>query len=323
MSGITPGMRIVFMGSPEPVLSPLQALVDSRDHHLVGVISQPARPVGRKGVLTDPPVAAFAKAKGLPLFQPEKASAPEFLATLRELRPDVVITAAYGQILSDEFLKIPTRATINIHPSLLPLYRGATPVPAALLDGARTSGVTILFTVKALDAGAIILQDETPVGADETAGALTDRYFQLGAAMLPKALAKLADPAFKGTPQDDSRVTHCKKIKKTDGLVDWTQAAETIYNRFRAFEPWPGSYTFCQGKRLSLVEVRFNPARGAVPGSVGYLKTQDVLTVGCGSDLILVSKIRPAGGKDLTAGAFWNGLKDKTDVRFTREETGP
>ncbi len=318
-------MRLIFLGSPEPVLAPLAALLDEgpqHGHELVGVVSQPAKPVGRRGELTDPPVAAFAKARGIPSLQPVKASDPAFLDALRALAPDVCITAAYGQILTDDFLKIPRRGTINIHPSLLPRYRGATPVPAALLDGERESGVTILFTVRALDAGAIIVREHTMIAPEDTAGSLTKRYFELGAKLLFPALERLSNPMFSGEPQDEARVTHCRKIKKTDGLIDWMRPAVETVNRFRAFEPWPGSYTFQAGRRLALSAVTLDPDRRAPmpPGTVAFDKAHGALLVGTGTEPVLVRRLKPAGGKEIDAAAFWNGLKDKAGVTFTASE---
>jgi methionyl-tRNA formyltransferase len=318
-------MRIVFMGSPEPVLAPLRALIErgpERGVELVAVVSQPARPVGRKGVLTDPPVAQFAKARGLTTLQPEKAGDPVFLAALRELAPDVVVTAAYGQILTDAFLAVPRRATINIHPSLLPRYRGATPVQAALLDGETQSGVTVLFTVKRLDAGAVIAQAATPIAPDESAGALMARYFALGADLMLDALDKLRDPAFTGTPQDESKVTHCRKIQKHDGLVDWSLPADEIHNRFRAYDPWPGTFTFCQGKRLGLVELTPDAKAKSplAPGGVVFDKKHHALEVGAGDGVVRITKLKPAGGKEVPAAAFWNGLKERSGVAFDSSE---
>ena len=318
-------MRLIFLGSPEPVLAPLTALLEegaAHGHELVGIVSQPAKPVGRKGELTDPPVAAFAKAHGVPVLQPAKASDPAFLDALRALAPDVCITAAYGQILTDAFLAIPRRGTINIHPSLLPRYRGAIPVPAALLDGQTESGVTILFTVRALDAGNIIVQERAAILPNETAGALTQRYFARSSNLLFAALDRLKEPTFSGEPQDESRVTHCKKIKKTDGLVDWSRPADEIVHRFRAFEPWPGSFTFQAGRRLALVAVTQDsgPRLSQPPGAVAYDKARASLLVGTGTEPVLVSRLKPAGGNEVDAVAFWNGQKDKTSVTFTASE---
>lgn len=318
-------MRLVFLGSPEAATAPLKTLLEqgpAHGHQLIAVVSQPARPIGRKKDPVDPPVAALAKHAGLLTLQPEKASDPTFLSTLADLAPDVAITAAYGQILTPNFLTIPKRATINIHPSLLPRYRGATPVPAALLDGQKISGVTLLFTVQKLDAGAIILQERSPIDEQETAGTLTSRYFALGGAMLFPALEKLQDPAFTGTPQDESQVTHCRKIQKQDGLLDWERSAEDIVHRFRAFEPWPGTFTFHQGRRLALVDLRLSSEgiSALAPGEAVLDKRRRCLSVGTGDGAVQVGKLTPAGGKPQTAEAFWNGLKDRSRVIFTSTE---
>jgi folate-dependent phosphoribosylglycinamide formyltransferase PurN len=201
------------MGSPEEVVSPLQHLLEhcrKGKDQLLGVISQPARPAGRKKRLTDPPVASFAKEAGLTVWQPEKASAEEFLRTLEEAGPDVIITAAYGQILSERFLKIPKRATINIHPSLLPVYRGATPVQTALLDGLTETGVTILFTVKALDAGPIISQKRFAIEANAHALA---RY----AALCQEAnIVPIVEPEV--LMDGDHTIERCEEV--TDAVLD-------------------------------------------------------------------------------------------------------
>jgi methionyl-tRNA formyltransferase len=318
-------MRLVFLGSPAAAHEPLRALIEdaaTHGHELVGVVSQPARPVGRERQPVDPPVAAFARARGLRVLQPESAKDPAFLEAFAALQPDVAITAAYGQILSDAFLAVPRRATINIHPSLLPKYRGATPVPAALLAGETETGVTILFTVKKLDAGNVIVQERFDVGPQETAGELTKRGFDVGARLLWPALAKLEDPAFAGTPQDERRVTHCTKIDKHDGLVDWNASAEEIHNRFRAFEPWPGTFTFHDGRRVVVVEMRADTqSRSALaPGEAVLDKKNQSLQVGTGEGTLHLTKLKPAGGKVVAAPAFWNGLKDRSRVVFARHE---
>lgn len=319
-------MRIAFMGSPAEVIEPLQKLLDAprdEDFEVVLVVSQPARPVGRSGQLQDPPLATFAKSKGVPVLQPESARDPEFLSQLEQANIDVVVTAAYGQILSKKFLEIPRRATINIHPSLLPRYRGATPVPAALLNGDTTTGVSILFTVKALDAGALISVAESPIDPGETAEALTRRMFALGAGELLKALQKLRDPRFTGTPQDDAAATYCGKIEKSDGQVDWAREADVNYNRFRAFYPWPGSFTSFNGKRVTILEMApFDGAvfsQSALPSVAGgfvFSKPAGGLVVKAGDGMVLIKRLQTEGGKPVDAAAFWNGIKDRTDCRF-------
>ncbi len=322
------------MGSPQEVVAPLQQLLAADgDFNVIAVVSQPARPVGRSGKLQDPPLAEFAKAKGILTLQPESARDPEFLGQLGGLDVDIIVTAAYGQILSKKFLAIPKRATINIHPSMLPKYRGATPVPAALLQGEPTTGVSVLFTVKALDAGAIICAAESPIASDETSGTLTQRMFEFSGSILIQALEKLRDPAFVGRAQDDRAATYCGKIEKSDGAVDWSLPAGVTLNRYRAFQPWPGSFTFFNGKRVALLEVR--PAPNApnstnvrndvdsapiAPGAFVFSKPAKAILVGCGDGVLAVTKLQNEGGKPVDAAAFWNGIKDRSDCRFVRVE---
>ena len=334
-------MRIIFMGSPAEVVAPLRLLYERTLNHqstgastgastdggqksalcleLVGVVSQPARPSGRGAKVEDPPVAVFAKSRQIKCLQPEKSRSPEFLQELSDLKPDVIVTAAYGQILSDSLLSIPKIGTINIHPSRLPEYRGATPVPAALLDGLSSTAVTILFTIKKLDAGNIILQKDFTIGPAETSGHLTSRLFEASGEMLLETLQKLAsDITFRGTPQVDENSSTCKKIDKEMGAIDWSQQAKTIVNRYRAFEPWPGSWSQLSERRVNITEMHLNLAesRAQAAGLVQFDKPSRSLIVHCGGGTVAISRVKPAGGKDMDAGSFWNGLKDKNNVMF-------
>jgi methionyl-tRNA formyltransferase len=314
--------RIVFMGSPEEVVSPLRLLAEDGPRHgleIVAVVSQPARPVGRGGKVADPPVAVFAKEKGIRCLQPERARDPEFLSELRSLKPDIIVTAAYGQILSDEFLSIPSVATINIHPSLLPKYRGATPVPAVLLDGLDKTAVTILFTVKKLDAGNIILQRDFTIASDETAGQLTQRLFAASGPMLLEVLtALLANPHLKGDPQDDTKATFCRKIDKDMGAINWNLSAQDIVNRFRAFEPWPGTWGEFQNRRVAVTAMKLHAAEGEGSGcgKAYFDRGLKALVVGCGRGFVAIFRLKPAGGKEMDAASFWNGVKDKQTACF-------
>jgi methionyl-tRNA formyltransferase len=316
-------VRIVLLGSPEEVLAPFchvyQESVrnNSLSLHVIAVVSQPARPVGRHKDLIDPPVAAWAKSVGILCLQPESARDPLFLEQLRALKPDLMITAAYGQILNQEFLDIPTRGTINIHPSKLPRHRGATPVPQTLLHGDKIAAVSVLFTVKKLDAGPIIVAKEYPVLPDETAGALTLRLFQLSSELVMEAIDRLKDPLFTGEPQNDDQATFCKKIEKEDGKVNWSLDAVTIVNRFRAFEPWPGSWSLLRGQRIVLSQLKiFQDGSSARPGSFHFNKAERTLVVEAAKGLVSVGIVKPAGSKAMDAASFWNGIKDKDNIQF-------
>ncbi|MBP6218539.1 MAG: methionyl-tRNA formyltransferase [Oligoflexales bacterium] len=306
-------MKIVFMGSPSFSILPLEHLLDqgpSRGLEVVAVVSQPSKPQGRNLQPIDPPLAVFAKSRGLITLQPAKASEPNFLSDLEKLAPDVIITCAYGQILSKDFLAVPRRATINIHPSALPKYRGASPLQAALLDGLSKTSVSILFTVHKLDAGPLILQEEFKVEAYETAPSLGDRLFKLSGPLLLKALDKLKDPFFVGTPQDEAQVSFCKKISKEDGLILWEQSREEIMRKFCAYTPWPGSFTHLGERRLKIegLSVQEEALPLGSPGSMSYEKQQKVIKVATQDSYVRIDRLTPQGGRSLTAEQFWNGL---------------
>ena len=298
-------MRICFFGSPSEVIPLLETL--SKHCELVAVVTQPAKPCGRGKVLTDPPVAQYAKFKGLKIMQPISAKSPEFLAELQSFKPDLCITAAYGQILSDEFLKIPTRGTINIHPSQLPQYRGATPVPSALLNGDKQTGVSILFTVKKLDAGAIILQQKFAIKDDETAGELTSRLFKESGKLLTTAIEKLEDKSFGGIAQNEKEVSHCKKITKADGEINWNDPAEKIFNQYRAYTPWPGVFTFSQEKkRFIFGKITFSKEDLNTPQGTCFFH-ENRLMVSCGRGSIEIHSLQPEGKKMVASHTLLNG----------------
>ena len=318
-------MRIVFLGSPEPVVPILKTLLEdgrSHGHELIGVVSQPARPTGRSGRETDPPVAVWAKEHKIMTMQPTRASDPGFQSALSALQPDVMITAAYGQILNDSFLRIPKRGTINIHPSILPAWRGAIPVQAALLHDDKETGVSILFTVKQLDAGNLILQDKSPIHPEETADILLDRLFLRGAGLIFEALEKLSDPAYEGRPQGEAGLSHCKKINKDDGLLDWNKPTRSLFSQFRGYYPWPGSFSFLEGKRVAILEMKIpaddqtQAARMLAPGIALLNKAAKAIEVVTGDGSLLITRLQLAGGKPLDAMSFWNGLKQREGLKF-------
>jgi methionyl-tRNA formyltransferase len=318
----------MYFGSPAEVMKPLEELqrlcAQQPNDSIVAVVSQPPRPVGRKRRLQDPPLAQYAKDQGLTTLQPEKASAAEFLAEMQALEPDLVITAAYGQILSRDFLAIPKLGTINIHPSLLPRYRGATPVQSALLAGETTTGVTILYTVPALDAGDMIVQAETPIQPDERTGELMPRLFALGGDLLQEAFNRISDPNFKPQPQNPEQVTHCRKIDKQDGRIDWHQPAKIILQRYRAFHPWPGSFTQLGEKRIVIDRLRAPEIASHAapnldtlePGAFQFRKDLQALVVGTATTPLLIEALKPEGSKLQDAAAFWNGHKHDNEGIF-------
>ena len=329
----TDQMRILFLGSPQEVETNLRTLMEmghQHGHELVGVITPPAKPFGRKLIMKDPPIAEFAKLNGIPLHQTPNVNHPDSIEWIRSLQTDIAITAAFGQILGNEFLTIPSRAVINIHPSLLPEYRGATPVQSVLLDRAKITGVTILFTVRSLDAGALILQRTTEIESHEKAPELTHRLFKIGSEMLFPALELLKDQSFKGTEQDPSRITHCKKITKADGMIHWESESTIIMAKFRAYWGWPGSYTFFAGKRINIIEMNIADSsitnqnstisekiqqEHAFGGFCFCQKSKNIL-VKTLQNYIKITKLQPEGSQPMEAAAFWNGIKNKTNQYF-------
>jgi methionyl-tRNA formyltransferase len=245
--------RIVFMGSPDFALPALRRLLES-GHEVVAVYTQPDRPAGRGRTLQAPPAKTLALAHGVPVFQPARVSAPDSVQELARLAPDLIVIAAYGQILKQPVLDIPRRGVLNVHASLLPRHRGAAPVAAAILAGDEETGVTILQTELTLDAGPILAQRRVPISPQDTTGTLTERLAEEGADLLMEVLPAWLDGSLAPTPQDASKVTYAPILHKEDGRVDWGLPAEDIWRRVRAFTPWPGAFTYLDGQPLRLLD---------------------------------------------------------------------
>lgn len=316
-------MRVLFMGSPQEVIAvveKLQSLQQHGDIELVAVVSQLHQ--SQRGLSeVESPVSLFAKAQRITCYQPRKASAPEFMEQLRALQLDVILTAAYGQILTTEFLAIPKRAVINIHPSLLPRWRGAAPVVAAVREGVSSSGVTICFTVREVDAGNIIVQQAMPLPPRTHHRDLTELLFRAGAELLPTTFKLLHDPAFKGTPQDPQQVSRCIKVNKEDGLIDWHNRASAIYQQFLACYGWPETFTFFQGQRVILKEM-LTPRLAVVPevGAFTCNRKAKLLCIGTGEGWVIVPRLQIAGRRTMDALSFWNGVANRRPHIFTQEE---
>ncbi len=298
-------MKAVFFGSPDFALPSLEALL-SAGHEVALVVSQPARPVGRKAVPTDPPVARAARERGLALLQPATLRDDAALAALAAPRADVFVVAAYGKILPQRVLDLPRHGCVNVHGSVLPRWRGASPVQAALLAGDAESGVSIMRMEAGMDTGPLYAAATTPIGEDEDAGALSRRLAALGARLLVETLPGIASGAAAAVAQDDARATLCPKIRREDGRVDWTRTAEELVRRSRAFSPWPGLFCFRGAARLKLGRVASRPGvAGREPGEV--LEAGDVIVVACGAGALAISELQAEGRKALPAAAFCRG----------------
>jgi len=296
-------VRLVFFGSPDFAVPSLKALVTS-GHEITLVVSQPARPVGRHGHLSDPAAARLAKSLSLPLFQPASLRPDEAVSRLAGGRADLFVVAAYGKILPQRVLDLPGLFAVNVHGSVLPRWRGASPVQAAILAGDATTGVSIMKMEAGMDTGPVFATEETAIGENENAAELGARLAEMGAGLLVRTLAAFPREA---TPQDDSRATYCPKITREDGLVDWRRPAGELVRRDRAFAPWPGLFTFRRKTRLklaSLTLVAGGPS-GLPPGTV--ISISPSLVVACGEGAVAVAALQAEGRKRLSAADFVRG----------------
>ncbi|MCI1881860.1 MAG: methionyl-tRNA formyltransferase [Sporolactobacillus sp.] len=302
-------MKIVFMGTPDFSVPILQRLIDEPSVDIACAVTQPDRPKGRKHRLTPPPVKVLAKKYAIPVLQPEKVRRPDAVRAILSYRPDLLITAAYGQILPQTLLSGPHFGCINVHASLLPEYRGAAPIQQAIIDGKKESGVTIMYMVKKLDAGDIISQIKVPIAGDDTFGTLHDKLSAAGADLLMKTLPRIAQGRVTPVRQDESRVTFAPSIKHEDEAIDWRRPAEAVRNQIRGLNPVPGAYTYLNGHVFKIFAAdraeRREPDR--VPGTV-VEAAGDCLLVAAGSgELLRITECQPAGKKRMSVAAFLRG----------------
>ncbi len=297
-------MKIIFMGSAALAVPSLKALLDSAADEVVGVVSQPDRPAGRKRVLTPCPLKAFAEGRGLNVMTPEKIGEPAAVQALAELQPDLLVVVAYGQYIPRRVIQLARREAINVHPSLLPKYRGSAPIQWAILNGDAMTGVSIIYLAKKMDAGDILRQETYPLGDDETSATLHDKLAVVGANLLLEAIDDIRNDAVSRTVQDESKMVEIRKLTKEDGAIDWTLPATVIRNRIRAFDPWPGS--FCALPNGDALKIwKADLADGA--GDPGEL-LDDQLLVATGEGALRLAEVQPVGKKRMQAAAFLNGF---------------
>ena len=307
-------MRVVFMGTPEFAVPSLKALLDA-DYGVVGVFTQPDRPVGRGHKLAACPVKKLAVERGVPVYQFERLRNEEGLACLRALAPDIVVTAAFGQILSQALLDVPKMGTVNVHASLLPAYRGAAPINWCILNGETRTGVTTMLTDAGVDTGAMLLRRETDIGETETAAELSVRLSQLGAELLIETLKGYIAGEIAPTPQDERLASRQPMLKKEMGLIDWTRSAKEIACQARGLDPWPSAYTDYAGGTLKIYRAR--PAVGeGEPGTVLRSSAKEGLFVACGEGALEVLEMQAPGGKRMSARAYLAGKKIEPGTRF-------
>ncbi len=306
-------MRIVYMGTPQFAVQPLRALAEA-GHEIIGVVTRIDQPAGRGRSTSPPPVKVAAGELGLAIFQPPRARAPEFIQILRDLRPDAIVVAAYGQILPREILELPRYGCINIHASLLPKYRGAAPINWALIRGETETGNTIMQMDEGMDTGAMLLQERMPVEPADTAGTLTEKLSHLGARMIVQALPLIEAGKLAPVAQNSIEATLAPLLAKADGLIDWSLPAGDIVNRVRGLSPWPGAYGFLDGVLVKIIEASVR-AGSAEAGVVAQLD-KNSLAVGAGKDLLEIKTIQPAGKKPMAAAEFLRGHRDVAGRKF-------
>ena len=305
--------RIVFMGSPDFALPTLRLL--AAHYRLAGVVTQPDKPAGRGRVLTSPPVKLLAQELGLPVIQPVRLREPEALAQLQAWQPDLIVVAAFGQILRPAVLDLPRFGCLNIHASLLPRWRGAAPIQAAILHGDTETGVTIMRMDSGVDTGTVLSQRAIPISTDDTAGSLSIKLAVLGAQLLIDTLPGYLNGTILPQPQAQAQPTHAPMLKKEDGQLNFTQPAESLARRVRAFNPWPGTYILWEGQILKVhrahavgVAPRSAPAPTPTPGA--RLVHQGLPAIATASGLLVLDEVQPAGKKLMPGKVFFQGAKN-------------
>lgn len=294
------------MGTPDFAVPALQALADSR-HEVTLAVTQPDKPKGRSGKLSMSAVKNCAVSLGIPVFQPAKVKNEEAVERIRREHPDVIVVAAYGQILSEELLNIPGYGCLNIHGSLLPKYRGAAPVQWAVINGEEKSGLTIMQMDKGLDTGDILLQEETALQSEETAGSLYDRLSAMGGPLILKALDLLEEGTLTRKPQSAEGSSYAKMLKKEDGLIDFGRPAAEIGRLVRGLNPWPSAYTYYEGKMLKIWSASAAASsHGAAPGKV-IAVTKDEIRIACGDGELILHEIQLEGKKRMQVHDFLLG----------------
>jgi len=302
--------RVVFMGSPEFSVPSLQAL--SAQYNVVGVVTQPDRPAGRGQMLTPPPVKALAQRLGLPTMQPQKIRLPEAMQQLLDWKPDLIVVTAFGQILRQELLDLPPYGCINVHASLLPRWRGAAPINAAILHGDPQSGVTIMRMEAGIDTGPLISQRATTIAPAETASSLAERLATLGAELLVKTLPGYLSGELTPRPQDEALATYAPMLKKEDGELDFQLSAAELERKVRAFQPWPGAFTSWQGAPLKVQRARcvFDPEKETGLSAGEHTIYQGLPAIGTAQGLLVLDEIQPAGKKPMAGKIFLQGARN-------------
>lgn len=306
-------MKIVFMGTPEFGRTSLKALIED-EQEILGVFTQPDKPRGRGMQMSASPVKELAAAHGIPVFQPSTFRDGDAERIMRELAPELVVTAAYGKLLPESILSIPTKGCINVHASLLPRYRGAAPIQWAVLNGDETTGVTIQYMAKEMDAGDVIACKETRIGEYETSGELFDRLMVIGAELLVETVHAIADGTASAVPQEHAKATYTTMLNKSMSPIDWSRTPREIVKHICGLDPWPVASAELAGCPLRIFKAQYTDNTTALaPGKIVSAGKRGIEVACGGGKTLLVTDVQPAGKKRMSASAFLLGHPVKAD----------
>lgn len=300
-------MRIIFMGTPDFAVPCLRMLI-LRGYDMAAMVTQPDRAKGRGKRLSSPPVKKIAEEAGIPVYQPEKVKTDEFTQILRDLNPDVIITVAFGQILSQDILDIPPLGCINVHASLLPKYRGAAPINWSIINGEKITGITTMYMDKGLDTGDIIMKKEIEIGENETAEELHDRLSELGASVLSETVTLLERGTIQRIPQNNEEATYAPIMTKSLGRIDWSKDAGEIRNLIRGTCPWPGAYSSYNGKKFKIFRAAAleNNGSNTVCGTIIGVSNEGIV-ISCGTGSLRIEELQFENGSRMSAEAYLRG----------------
>ena len=313
-------MRIVYMGTPPFAVPPLQSLITA-GHEVVGVVTRIDKPAGRGKVLTPPAVKIAAEQSNITVFQPKRVRERSSVEAIEAMEPDVIVVAAYGQILPREILALPKFGCVNIHASLLPAYRGAAPINWAIISGETRAGITIMQMDEGLDTGAILAQESVPIDPRDTTGTLTEKLSELGSWLIVDTLSRIEVGGLTAVPQDNGKASMAPLLKKADGLIDWTMSAREIHNRVRGLTPWPGAHGYLDGKVIKVLGTEVAEGTGE-PGAL-YEQDRNGLAIGTGNGLLRIVTIQPEGKKPMSANDFLRGHRGVAGKKFERRSIKP
>ena len=301
-------MRIVFMGTPDFAVGSLQALCESGKHEILAVVTQPDRPKGRGNKLLQTPVKEYALAQGLTVYQPQKVKTPEFVELLHELQPELIVVAAFGQFLSKEILELPKYGCINVHASLLPKYRGASPIQYAIIKGEKESGVTIMQMDIGMDTGAMLDKVVVPIAENTTMGELHDALREQGSALLLQVIDKIAAGTAAAEPQDDAQATYATLLDRSMEHIDWSKTAQEVHNLIRGFNPAPSTFTkLPNGKSLKIWGSKMTDKSSAAAAGTVIETGKHSFFVACGEGVLEITEVQPESKKRMPAQVFLNG----------------